>query len=235
MSRPLNPFRCFNSSPEVIRLVVMMYVRFPLSLRNVEDLLFERGIDVCHETVRFWWNRFGPMFAGEIRRQRVSRMRGFRHWRWHLDEMYVKLNGEMVYLWRAVDHEGEILESYVTRKRDKSAALRFMKKALKRHGKAEKIVTDGLKSYPAAMRELGNLDRREMGRYLNNRAENSHLPFRRRERAMQRFRRMKTLQKFRAVHAQVHNHFTQERHLVDRQTYKQRRSVALTEWQIVMA
>ena len=91
-------FRYFNSSPEVIRLVVMMYVRFPLSLRNVEDLLFERGIDICHETVRFWWNRFGPMFASDISRQRISSMRGFRHWRWHLDEMYVKLNGEMVYL-----------------------------------------------------------------------------------------------------------------------------------------
>ncbi|USU07926.1 DDE-type integrase/transposase/recombinase [Sphingomonadaceae bacterium OTU29MARTA1] len=101
----------------VIRLVVMMYVRFPLSLRNVEDLLAERGIDICHETVRMWWNRFGPMFAGDIRRQRVSAMRGFRQWRWHLDEMYVKLNGEMVYLWRAVDHEGEILESYITRTR----------------------------------------------------------------------------------------------------------------------
>ena len=96
--KPASPFRYFNSSPEVIRLVVMMYVRFPLSLRNVEDLLFERGIDVCHETVRLWWNRFGAMFAGDIRRQRVSRMQGFRHWRWHLDEMYVKLNGEMVYL-----------------------------------------------------------------------------------------------------------------------------------------
>ena len=101
-AKPPSPFRCFNSSPEVIRLVVMMYVRFPLSLRNVEDLLFERGIDLCHETVRMWWNRFGPMFAGDIRRQRVSRMRGFRQWRWHLDEMYVKLNGEMVYLWRGL-------------------------------------------------------------------------------------------------------------------------------------
>jgi putative transposase len=86
-----NPFRYFNSSPEVIRLVVLMYVRYPLSLRNVEDLLFERGIDVCHETVRLWWNRFGPLFAGDIRRQRISRMNGFRHWRWHLDEMYVKI------------------------------------------------------------------------------------------------------------------------------------------------
>ena len=177
MSQAANPFRCFNSSPEVIRLVVMMYVRFPLSLRNVEDLLFERGIDICHETVRFWWNRFGPMFASEIWRERVSRMRGFSHWRWHLDEVFVKINGERHYLWRAVDHEGEVLESYVTQKRDKSAALAFLKKALKRHGKAETIVTDGLKSYPAAMRSLGNVDRREMGRWLNNRAENSHLPF----------------------------------------------------------
>jgi putative transposase len=159
MPRPkkaASPFRYFNSSPEIIRLVVMMYVRFPLSLRNVEDLLFERGIDICHETVRLWWNRFGPLFAADIRRQRVSQMRGFRHWKCHLDEVFVKINGERHYLWRAVDHEGEVLESYVTRKRDKAAAMSFLRKALKRHGKAETIVTDGLKSYPAAMRELGN-------------------------------------------------------------------------------
>ena len=149
--------------------------------------------------------------------------------------MYVKLNGEMVYLWRAVDHEGEVLESYVTKKRHKSAALTFIKKALKRHGKADKIVTDGLRSYPAAMRELGNEDRREVGRHLNNRAENSHLPFRRRERAMLRFRQMKSLQKFASVHDSLHNHFNQERHLVDRQTYKLRRSAALAEWQNLMA
>ncbi len=235
MGKPANPFRCFNSSPAVIRTAVMLYIRYPLSLRNVEDLLFDRGIDVCYETVRFWWNRFGPMFAAEIRRRRVSRMRGFRHWRWHLDEVFVKINGERHYLWRAVDHEGEILESYVTRKRNKSAALEFMKKALKRHGRAETIVTDGLRSYPAAMRILGNLGRREMGRWLNNRAENSHLPFRRRERAMLRFRRMKTLQKFVSVHASFHNHFNQERHLVDRQTYKLRRSAALAEWQSLAA
>jgi putative transposase len=119
---PASPFRRFNSSPEVIRLVVLMYVRFPFSLRNVEDLLFERGIDICHETVRLWWNRFGPLFAGDIRRQRVSRIRSFRHWSWHLHEMSVKLNGEMVYLWRGVDHEGEVLESYVTRARDNAVA-----------------------------------------------------------------------------------------------------------------
>jgi len=233
--KPASPFRYFHSSPEVIRLVVMLYVRFPLSLRNVEDLLFERGIDICHETVRLWWNRFGPLFAADIRRQRINRIRGFRQWRWHLDEMYVKINGELHYLWRAVDHEGEVLESYVTRKRDKSAALRFLKKALKRHGRPETVVIDGLRSYPAAMRALGNLDRREVGRWLNNRAENAHLPFRRRERAMLRFRRMKSLQKFVSVHASLHNHFNSERHLVDRQTFKLRRSAALAEWQSLVA
>ena len=124
-------------------MVVMLYVRYPLSLRNVEDLLFERGVDLCHETVRLWWNRFGPMFAADIRRQRVSRMRGFRHWQWHMDEMYVRVNGEMVYLWRAVDHEGEVLESYVTKTRDKAAALRFMKKALKGAVKGNAPVGNG--------------------------------------------------------------------------------------------
>ncbi len=233
--KPASPFRYFHSSPEVIRLVVMMYVRFPLSLRNVEDLLFERGIDLCHETVRLWWNRFGPLFAADIRRQRTSRMRGFRHWRWHLDEMYVKLNGEMVYLWRAVDHEGEILESYVTKTRDKAAALRFMKRTLKRHGTVETITIDGLRSYKAGMKDLGCEQKQEVGRYANNRIENSHLPFRRRERAMLRFRQMKSLQKFASVHANVHNHFASERHLVDKETYKARRSAALAEWQNLIA
>ncbi|HXG70229.1 MAG TPA: IS6 family transposase, partial [Gemmatimonadaceae bacterium] len=128
----------------------------PLSLRNVEDLLHERGIDISHETVRYWWNRFGPLFAGDIRRQRASCMRRYRQWQWHLDEMYVKVNGEMRYLWRAVDHEGEVLESFVTKERDKVAALKFMKKAIKRFGNPEAITTDGLRSYKAAMTELGN-------------------------------------------------------------------------------
>ena len=143
--------------------------------------------------------------------------------------MYVKVNGEMRYLWRAVDHEGEILESFVTKERDKAAALRFMKKALKRHGSPEAITTDGLRSYKAAMTELGNREKQQVGRWANNRVENSHLSFRRRERAMLRFRRMACLQK--SVHANVHNHFNTERHLVDRSTFKQRRSAALAEWQ----
>ena len=119
-----NPFRYFNSSPEVIRLTVMMYVRFPLSLRQVEDLLHERGIDICHETVRFWWNRFGPLFAAEIRKRRVHHP-SYSLWRWHLDEVFVKINGVMHYLWRAVDHEGEVLDVFVTKQRDRKAALRL--------------------------------------------------------------------------------------------------------------
>ena len=230
-----SPFRYFDSSPEVIRLAVMMYVKYPLSLRNVEDLLAERGIDICHETVRLWWNRFGPMFAAEIRRKRVDRMRAYTHWRWHVDEVYVKINGELHYLWRAVDHEGEVLESFASNTRDKPAALKFIKRAMKRHGKPRSIVTDGLRSYRAAMNEIGNGEKQEMGRWLNNRAENSHLPFRRRERAMLRFRRMKTLQKFSSVHAAFHNHFSQDRHLISRDEYKARRSAAFAEWKILAA
>jgi putative transposase len=157
--KPASPFRYFNSSPEVIRLVVMMYVRFPLSLRHVEDLLFERGIDISHETVRHWWNRFGPMFAADVRRQRVCRMKSFRQGKWNLDEVCVKINGEMQYLWRAVDQKGEGLESYATKTRDKKAALRFMKKALNRHGSPAEITTNGLRSYKAAMNDLGNAEK----------------------------------------------------------------------------
>jgi len=140
----------------------------------------------------------------------------------------------MHYLWRAVDHEGEVLEALATKTRDKPAALKLMKRLMKRYGRPETVVTDGLRSYGAAMKEIGNADRQEVGRWLNNRAENSHQPFRRRERAMLRFRRMKTLQKFASVHGQVHNHFNQERHLISREIYKERRSAALAEWRAVM-
>jgi len=212
----------------------MIYVHCPLSLRNIEDLLFECGIDISHDTVRFWWSRLGPIFAADIGCQRMSRMTGFRHGRWHLGEMFVKINGATHYLWRAVDHEGEIVESCVNKKRDQKAVLRFFKKTLKRHGKAERIVIDGLKSYISAIGELGIVDRREMGRWKNNRAENSLLPVRRQERVMQRFRRMKSLQKFASVHANVHNHFSSGRDLTDRHTYKTTRSAALAEWQNLM-
>ena len=224
------PFRYFKTSPEIIRLAVMMYVRFPLSLRNVEDLLHERGIDVSYETIRFWWNRFGPMFAAEIRRQRVSKKRAYSNWQWHLDEVFVKINGETHYLWRAVDHEGEVLESYVTKRRDRKAALKFLRKSMKRHGSPRAIVTDKLRSYGAAMKIIGTADRQETGQWKNNRAENSHLPFRRRERSMLRFKHMGSLQKFVAVHASVYNHFNLERHLYSRENFKLNRATALAEW-----
>ncbi len=225
-----SPFRYFKTSPEIIRLAVMMHVRFPLSLRNVEDLLRERGIEISHETVRFWWNRFGPMFAAEIRRNRASRMRAHSNWRWHLDEVFVKINGETYYLWRAVDHEGEVLESYVTKRRNRNSALKFIRKSMKRYGQPHVIVTDRLRSYGAAMKVIGNASRQETGRWQNNRAENSHLPFRRRERAMLHFRQMRSLQKFVAVHASVQNHFNQERHLYSRTNFKLNRAAALAEW-----
>ena len=133
-----------------------LYVRYPLSPRNVEDLLHERGIGISHGTVRFWWNRFGPLFAAEIRRKRVQHLRAHSNWQWHLDEVFVKINGETHYLWRAVDHEGEVLESYVTKRRDRKAALKFLRKSMKRYGRPEIIVTDRLRSYGAAMKVIGN-------------------------------------------------------------------------------
>ncbi|HJO87895.1 MAG TPA: IS6 family transposase [Rhodospirillales bacterium] len=230
-----NPFRYFKTSPEIIRLAVMMYVRFPLSLRNVEDLLHERGIDICHETVRYWWNRFGPLFAKEIRKKRMHPISNHSNWKWHLDEVFVKINGETHYLWRAVDHEGEVLESYVTKRRDRKAALIFLKKIMKRNGQPRAIVTDRLRSYRAAMKILGNESTQVVGRWKNNRCENSHLPFRRREYAMLKFRRMRSLQKFVSIHASVFNHFNKERHLNSRVTYKVQREAALVEWQQLCA
>lgn len=230
-----SPFRYFRASPEIIRLAVMMYVRYPLSLRNVEDLLHERGIDITHETVRFWWNRFGTIFAAEIRRRRVDAMRAHQHRPWHLDEVFVKINGIRHYLWRAVDHKGEVLESFVTKRWDKKAALKFLRKSLKRHGVTEAIITDRLASYGAALRVLGAIEKRETGRWLNNRVENSHRPFRRREWAMIRFRQMLSLQKFASLHGSIHNHFNQERPLTSRAIFKERRSAALAEWRQLCA
>ena len=141
-----------------------MYVRFALSLRNVEDLLHERGIDVCYESIRKWADRFGPYFAANIRKKRSHAMHRFTQWRWHLDEVFVKIAGDTHYLWRAIDHEGEVLEAFVTKTRDKEAVLKFLKKAMKRYGKPNAIVTDGLASYGAAMKELGNDDKQQTQR-----------------------------------------------------------------------
>ena len=248
-------FRYFKTSPEIIRLAVIMYIRYPLTLRNVEDLLHERGVDITHETVRFWWIRFGTIFAAEIRRSRVQAMRHFRHRRWNLDEVFVKINGLKHCLWRAVDHEGEVLESFVTKRLDKKAALKFLRKSLRRHGFVETIVTDRLASYGAALKAIGAIDKREIGRWLNNRVENSHQPFRRRERAMLRFRRMRTrgprsefcrnsprctapftANSLRGPSGQpgTHAHQSTEFRFADLR-FKERRTAALTEWRQICA
>jgi putative transposase len=230
-----SPFRYFKTSPEIIRLAVMMYVRFPISLRNAEDLLHERGIDICHETVRYWWNKFGPMFSGEIRKNRTYPSQNYSKWKWHLDEVFVKINGETHYLWRAVDHEGEVLEAFVSKRRNRKAAVAFLKKAMKRYGRPKEIVTDKLASYGAAMKVIGNADIQETGRWKNNRCENSHLPFRRREYAMLSFRHMRSLQKFVSIHSSVYNLFNHQRHLVNRSKFKADRSTALAEWRQLAA
>ena len=149
-----SPFRYFKTSPEIIRLAVMMYIRFPLSLRNVEDLLHERGIEVSHETIRYWWNRLGPLFASNIPRRRAQQLRAFPRWQWHLDEMFVNIDGVTHYLWRALDHEGEVLEAFVSRRRDSQAALRFLRNAMKRYGCPKAIATNKLRSCGAALSQL---------------------------------------------------------------------------------
>ena len=130
-----------------------MYVRFPLLLRNVEDLPHERGIDISDEAVRFWWNRFGPLFGAEIRKKRVNQMRAYSHWQWHLDEVFVKINGETHYLWRAVDHEGEVLKSIVIKRRDRKAALKFLRKI---------FVTDKLRCGDEGDRQCGQTGNRPL-------------------------------------------------------------------------
>jgi len=174
------------------------------------------------------------MFAAEIRKRRIQ-TRSYSHWRWHLDEVFVRINGETHYLWRAVDHEGEVLEVFATKRRDRKAALKFLKRVMKCYGRPGSIVTDRLRSYGAAMKVIGNVANQECGRWLNNRAENSHQPFRRRERAMQRFRAARTQQKFAAAHASIHNHFNHDRHLNRRHIFKQNRSAALAEWRRLAA
>ena len=149
--------------------------------------------------------------------------------------MFVRINGQIHYLWRAVEHEGGVLEVIATKRRNRKAALRFLKRAMERYGRPKVIVTDRFKSYRAAMNVIGNAAAQTCGQWLNNRAENAHQPFRRREGAMARFRDIKTMQKFAAAHASVHNHFNQERHLYNRETFKLNRSAALAEWRQLAA
>jgi putative transposase len=215
----------------LIQHAVWLYLRFTLSYRDVEDLLAERGIALSYETVRRWVLKFGPAFAKRLRR---SHPRPSRYW--HLDEMVVRIAGETVYLWRAVDHEGEVLDVLVQRRRDKAAALKLMRKLLKKQGFAPAVVvTDQLRSYSAAFREIGLSARHEQGRRKNNRAENSHQPTRRRERKMQRFKSHGSAQRFLSCHAAVHNLFNLQRHLISRPTLHRFRAAALEQWRTATA
>ena len=187
----------YRFPPEIIQQAIWLYVRFTLSFRDVEDLLAEREIVVSYETVRRWVNHFGPKIAADLRKRRPKP-----HTTWHLDEVYLKIDGRLVYLWRAVDAEGEVLDVLVQTRRNKWAALKLMRKLLKKYGFVpDKLVTDDLRSYGAAASELGIAKRHERGRWRNNRAENSHQPTRRRERKMQGFKSVGSAQRFLSVHA----------------------------------
>ncbi|MEA2913433.1 MAG: putative transposase, partial [Bradyrhizobium sp.] len=183
--------------PEIIQQAIWLYLRFTLSLRDVEDLLAERGITVSYESIRRWINHFGPMIAADFRKRRPKP-----HASWHLDEVYLKIDGRMVYLWRAVDAEGEVLDVLVQSKRDQHAALKLMRKLLKKYGFVpDRLITDDLRSYGAAARDLGMGKHHERGRWKNNRAENSHQPTRRRERKMQGFKSRGSAKRFLSTHA----------------------------------
>src|SRR3712207_3621632 len=195
---------------EIIRHAVWLYLRFTLSYRDVEELLAERGIETSYETVRRWVGKFGPLFARNLRRLRPKPTS-----KWHMDEMVVSIQGRRMYLWRAVDSEGEVLDLLVQAKRDTKAALRLMRKLLNKQGYApDELVTDKLGSYGAARRKLGLSARHEQGLRRNNRAENSHQPVRRRERKMQRFKSAGSAQCFLAMQAPVHNTINLQRHLL---------------------
>lgn len=212
--------------PAVIQHAVWLYLRFTLSFRDVEDLLAERGFDVSYETIRRWVGKFGPLFARVLRRRRPRPSS-----RWHLDEMVVTIAGTRFWLWRAVDDEGEVLDLLVQARRNTAAAVRLLRKLLRKQGFApDTLVTDKLRSYGAAIRELGLSVRHEQGQRRNNRAETSHQPTRRRERTMQRFKYSGSAQRFLSAHAVVYNTFNVQRHLISRKTLKVFRAAALEQW-----
>jgi putative transposase len=210
----------------IIQHAVWLYFRFPLSFRDVEDMLAERGMDVSYETVRRWSVKFGLGYARTLRRLRPRP-----DCRWHLDEVFVSISGKRMYLWRAVDCEGEVLDILVQSRRNKKATLKLMRKLLKRQGFVpDAFVTDKLPSYGAALGDLGLSKRHDFGGRKNNRAENSHLPVRQRERRMQRFKSPGSAQRFLSTHAAIYNSFYTQRHLISRNTLRKFRNEAMEQW-----
>jgi transposase-like protein len=221
----------YRFPPVIIQHAVWLYFRFPLSFRDVEDLLAERGIDVSYETVRRWALKFGQAYARKLRQTRPQA-----DVRWHLDEVFVSINGKRMYLWRAVDCEGEVLDILVQSRRNKKAALKLMRKLLKKQSFVpDAFVTDKLPSYGAALKDLGLAKRHDYGGRKNNRAENSHLPVRLRERRMQRFKSAGSAQRFLSTHAAIYNNFNVQRHLISRKTLRQFRNDAMSVWQTATA
>ena len=224
-------YRRHRFPPQIIQHAIWLYLRFTLSYRDVEELLAERGFEISYETVRRWVQKFGPVIARRLRRRRPQPSK-----RWHLDEMVVRIAGKRMYLWRAVDHEGEVLDMLVQRRRDSRAALRLMRKLLKRQGFAPKLlVTDKLRSYASAFRQLKLTCPHEQGLRKNNRAENSHQVVRRRERKLQRFKSARSALCFLSMHAAVHNTFNFQRHLVSRSTLRIFRAEAAAQWSDAVA
>jgi putative transposase len=217
--------------PLIIKHAIWLYFRFSLSYRDVDDLLSERGINVSYETIRRWVLKFGTVYAHKLNKTR-PRPSG----RWHLDEVFITINGMRSYLWRAVDDEGEVLEILVQSRRNKRAALKLIRRLLKKQGFVpDVIVTDKLPSYGAALRELKLSKRHDFGGRKNNRAENSHLPVRQRERKMQRFKSPGSAQIFLSVHSSIYNNFYLQRHLISRNTLRQFRIDAMRAWQSATA
>ena len=217
--------------PDVIKRAVWLYFRFNLSFRDVEELLIERGIDVSYETIRRWVDKFGSTYS-----KRIKSLSEPPSPVWHLDEVYTKINGKMVYLWRAVDDEGTVLDIVVQRRRNTKAALRLLRKLLRNQGKRPiRIVTDRLGNYRAALKLLGLEHLQDVGGRKNNRAECSHVPIRRRERKSQKFRSVRNAQKLLSAHGQIYNLFNHRRHLISRNTLRKFRQQAQNEWNFVTA
>jgi putative transposase len=224
-------FKRHRFPPSIIRHSIWMCARFTLSLRDVEELLAERGLDVSYETVRRWFPKFGSDIAANLRARRPTPSN-----HWHLDEMVIVIWWQHHWLWRAVDNEGEVLDFLVQSRRDTKAAMKLMRKLLKRQGFApSRIVTDKLRSYRAAFRRLGLTARHDQGLRANNRPENSHQPVRRRERKMQRFKSSGGTQHFLSVHSATYNTFYHQRHLVNRPTFKQLRAGSFDVWSAATA